>query len=161
MQSKTHKRRRRWKMFDPIIGGAVSAAIGALAYAGTALLIEQRHDKAKRLLIVDELIAETQENLVIAKSPSAREMWWMVPYKLEAYHAYKGQLFFLPEKVRTKLADIAFIVEGVNTGIRVHQLRAAFGQPVIEKRVETPSYLIEWLNFCDSELRSWQQKHKP
>jgi hypothetical protein len=147
-------------MFDLIIGGAVSAVIGALAYAGTAFLIEQRRDKARRLLIVGELIAETQENLVIAKSPLARKMWWMVPYKLEAYHAYKGQLSFLPEKVRTKLADIAFIVEGVNTGIRVHQLRVASGQPVIEKRIETPSYLIECLNFCDNKLRSWQRKHK-
>ena len=147
-------------MVDPIIGGAVSAVIGALAYAGTAFFIERQRDKAKRLLIVDELIAETQENQIVAKSSVAREMWWMVPYKLETYHAYKGQILFLPKKVLTKLAAVAFLVEGVNTGIRVHQLRVAFGQPVIEEHIETPSYLIEWLNFCDSELRKWRQKHK-
>ena len=146
-------------MFDPIIGGGISAAIGALAYAGVAFWIELRRDKVKRLLIVDELIVETQENLVIAKSPLAREMWWMVPYKLDAYQASKGQLFFLPREVRVKLAAIAFRVEGVNTGIRVHQLRVAFGQPVIEKRIETPPDLVEQMESCNKELRKWREKH--
>lgn len=146
-------------MFDPIIGGGISAVIGALAYAGVAFWIELKRNKVQRLLIVDELIVETQENLVIAKSPVTRKMWWMVPYKLEAYQAHKGQLFFLPKEVRVRLSAIALLVEGVNTGIRVFQLRAAFGQPVEEKPIDNPQELVGHMEFCSKELIKWRKQH--
>ena len=146
-------------MFDPLIGGGISAVIGALAYAGIAFWIELKRTKVQRLLIVDELIVETQENLVIAKSPVARKMWWMVPYKLEAYKAYKGQLFFLPKDIRVRISAIAFLVEGVNTGISVFQLRAAFGQPVEEKPIDTPKELVGHMEFCNKELIRWRKQH--
>lgn len=146
-------------MIDTLIGGAIAAVTGALAGFSTALWLERRRDKAKRMLIVDELIAETEQNLVICKSPTAREMWWMVPYKLDAYQTYKGQLFFLPREIRANLAAAAFILEGANTGIRVHQLRAAYGQPVIEKPIESPKELITHLEFCNKELQKWRKEH--
>ena len=146
-------------MIDTVIGGAVAAVIGALTGFGTASWLERRRYKAQRMLIVDELIAETEQNLVICKSPTARKMWWMVIYKLDAYQAYKGQLFFLPKEVRDNLTAVAFILEGCNTGIRVHQLRAAFGQPVIEQPIESPNQLIAQLEFCNKELQKWRKEH--
>ncbi len=147
-------------MIETIIGGAIAAVIGAISGLTIAVLMEWRHDRARRFLIVDELIAETQANLVIAKHPVARSMWWMVPYKLETYQAYKGQIFFLPKDIRVNLAALAFLLEGVNTGIRVHQLRAAFGQPVIEKPIETPADILDKMGFCDRELRNWRKQDK-
>ena len=146
-------------MIDTIVGGAIAAVIGALAGFSTALWLERHRGKAKRMLIVDELIAETEQNLVICKSPTARQMWWMVTYKLDAYQAFKGQLFFLPKEVRANLAAVAFILEGANTGIRVHQLRAAYGQPVIEKPIESSKELIAHLEFCSKELQKWRKEH--
>lgn len=148
-------------MIDTIIGGAIAAVIGALAGFGTALRLERKREKSRQIHIVDELIAEIDENLVIGKSRVAREMWWMVIYKLGAYQAYKGQLFFLPKEIRTNLASVAFTLEGVNTGIEVHRLRAAFGQPVIEKPIETPHELIAQLEFCKKELQRWREEHVP
>lgn len=145
-------------MINTLIGGAIAAVMGALAGFSTSFWMDRRREKAKRNLIVDELIAEVEENLVISKSPVAREMWWMVSYKLNAYQAYKGQLFFLPKEIRTNLAAAAFTLEGTNTGITTHRLRAAFGQPVIEMPIETPEELLNQLEFCKRELIKWRKE---
>ena len=70
-----------------------------------------------------------------------------------------ANLFFLSKEVRVNLAAAAFILEGANTGIRVHQLRAAYGQPVIEKPIESPKELITQLEFCNKELQKWRKEH--
>jgi len=146
-------------MTDAIIGGAIAAVIGAVCYAITGLWLERRRENARRLAIVDALIIETEENLKICTHPVAREMWWMAPYKLEAYHAYKGQIFFLPEDVRSRLADAVFVLEGANIGIQVHLSRAAFGQPVNEEPIPPAKELIEMLEFVNEELRKCRKEH--
>lgn len=146
-------------MTDAIIGGAIAAVIGAVGYAIVGLWLEYRREKAQRLTIVEALLTETVENLTICTHPMAREMWWFAPYKLEAYHAHKSKLFFLPEDVRIRLADAVFIMDGCNIGIQVHQLRVAYGQSIEEKPVPPYAPLIEHLEFVDKELRKWRKEH--
>lgn len=146
-------------MIDTIIGGAIAALMGIVGYIIAGLLLEDRREKAQKLTIVNALIIETAENLTISTNPAAREMWWFAPYKLEAYHAYKGQLFFLSEDVRAHLADAVFIMDGCNIGIQVHQLRVAYGQAIVEETVPPYAPLIEHLEFVDKELRKWREEH--
>lgn len=146
-------------MTDALIGGAIAAVIGAVGYAIIGLWLERRREKAQQLTIIDSLITETEENLIVCQNPVAREMWWLAPYKLEAYRAYKGQLSFLAEDLRIRLAMAAFHMEGCNIGIQVHQLRVAYGQPVIENPIPPFELLIKDLEFIKEELRKWRKEH--
>ena len=133
--------------------------IGAVGYAITHLLLERHRGKAQRLTIVDALLTETVENLAICTSPNIREMWWLAPFKLEAYRAYKGQLWFLPTKVLTQLIATVIVLEGCNIIIQVYQSREGFGQPVDKKPTPIPEYLIKQLEFVKEELTTWKKEH--
>jgi len=146
-------------MIDAIIGGAIAAVIGAVAYAVTGLWLERRHEKAQRLTMIDALITETAENLTICKTPVTREKWWAAPYKLEAYHTYKGQFDFLPEDVRIQLVDATFFMESCNNIIQMLQLRVALGQPIGKELTPPAPVLIEHLEFVNEELLKWRAKH--
>jgi len=146
-------------MNDAIIGGAIAAVMGAVGYAIVGLFLERRREKAQKLTIVDALIIETAENLTICTSPKIREMWWLAPFKLEAYQTYKGQIFFLSEKVRLQLVAAVLVMEGCNVIIQTRLSREGFGQPVDEKPTPIPEYLIKQLEFVNEELRKWRGKH--
>jgi hypothetical protein len=146
-------------MVEPIIGGAISASIGAAVYAGIALWQERRREKLRELHVVEDLIAELEDNLKIATSPAARAMWWMVPYKIDAYQSNKGSFSFLPLSLRATLRDLNLLLEGVNTGIRVHQLATAYGRPTIEHPIETPPDVVKTIAYCIAELRKWRESN--
>jgi hypothetical protein len=133
--------------------------LGAAGGAITALLLELRREKAQRLTIVDALIIETGENLVICKSDTIREMWFTAPHRLEAYHAYKGQLLFLPEDVRFGLIAAALNMDSYNIGMQTYVSKAAIGVLANEKPIPPPQALIEQLEFVNKELRKWREKH--
>jgi len=135
-------------MIDTIIGGVI-----------TGLLLERRREKAQRLSIVEAILTETVENLTICNSPKMREMWWLSPFKLEAYHAYKGQLLFLSPKVIGQLIAAALFMEGENIIIQTHQSREGFGQPVDKEPKPIPEYLTKQLEFVKDELIKWRKKH--
>jgi len=143
-------------MTNAIIGGAIAAVMGAV----TALCIERYREKARQLAIVEALIIETAENLTICKTPITRKMWWWAPYKLGAYHAYKGQFFFLSEEVRIQLTAAAFTMEGANTGMQIHVSRVPYTRLVKEKPLPLAPQLIEQLEFVNEELRKWRWKHR-
>ena len=146
-------------MTDTIIGGAIAAVIGAACYAIIGLLQEHRREKVQRLAIVDTLIAEIEWNLKICKSPVGREMWWFESYKLEAYHAYKGQLFFLHEDVRSRLGHALRTLEGINIGSQTHLSQVGFGKQVVAKPIQIPKELIKDLEFAKEELQKWRDEH--
>jgi len=146
-------------MTDAIIGGAIAAVIGALGYAIVGLWLEHRREKAKQLAIVDALIIETVENLTICTTLIARKMWWWAPFKLETYHTYKGQFFFLPQKVVIKLVETAFSMEGANIGMQIHVSRVDYKQLVKEKPLEPVPELIKELKFVNKELQKWRAEH--
>lgn len=146
-------------MTDTIIGGAIAAVLGAAGYAIIGIWQEHRREKARRLAIVDALIADIVENLSKCMSPATRQMWWLAPYKLEAYHAHKGQLQFLREDVRVRLVRLAIILEGANIAIHVHLSRIGFGQKVNEEPVQVPEELIADLESANKELRRWRAEH--
>jgi hypothetical protein len=146
-------------MNDAIIGGAIAAVIGAVSGAITSLCQERRREKVQRLAIVDALIAEIEWNLKICKSPVGSEMWWFESYKLEAYHAYKGQLFFLHEDVRGRLGHAVRTLEGINIGARTHLSQVGFGKQVVEKPLRIPEGLIKDLESANEELRNWRTEH--
>ena len=146
-------------MTDAIIGGAIAAAIGAVCYAGVGLWLEHRREKVQRLTIVDTLLAEIVENLTICQSPKIREMWWLAPFKIDAYRAYKGRLFFLPRAPLTKLIASVIILEGCNIMIQTRQSRESFVQPVDDKPEPIAEYLIKDLEFVKDELLKWKRKH--
>lgn len=133
--------------------------IGAVGYVIAILLLERRHEKAQQLTIVDALIIETAENLTICEDPTARKMWPMTPYKLEAYHAYKGQILFLPVDVRMKLAAAVFHMEGGNIAVQMQQLYVVFGPTISEKSMPPPEQLIDALKSANNELQKWREKH--
>jgi hypothetical protein len=146
-------------MTDAIIGGAIAAVLGAVGGAITGLLLERRREKAQRLTIVDALITETNENLKSCKTIGEGQLWWAITFKLKAYDAYKGQLFFLPKDVRVKLADAVFVLEQKNTICQIMQQAASFGQNFETKPMPTAHELIEHLEFVDKELRKWRKEH--
>lgn len=146
-------------MIDTLIGGAIAAVIGAVGYAITDFWVERRREKAQQLTIVNALIVETEENLIICKDHTTREMRWLSSYKLEAYGTYKGQLFFLPIVVPTHLIVAANEMEETNTSIQLYLARKASGQPVVEKAVPDPEYLIEHLEIVSKGLRTWKAEH--
>lgn len=146
-------------MTAAIIGGAIAAVIGAVFYFVAGLWQERRHEKARRLTIVDSLSVETLENLVICKSPEIRTIWWTASYKLEAYRAYKGELLFLSEDVIGHLIAAAFMMEGHNVGIQTYLSRIGSGENVGGQPLPLPQELIEHLEFVDQELRKWAEKH--
>jgi hypothetical protein len=133
--------------------------IGIVGGVITGLLLERRREKAKRLTIVDALIVETAENLTIYKSPEIRKIWWTAPYKLEAYRAYKGQIFFLPRDVTTKLIASMLSLEGCNIDIQKHLSQVASGQPANAFHLKPTKAVIEGLEFVDEELRKWREEH--
>jgi len=147
-------------MINTLIGGAISAVFGALSYAAVAWLVELRRGKINQQHIVNDLIVEIRQNLMIQQNPSSQKMWWMVPYKLEAYRAHKGQVVFLPREFCNRLMAIAFHIEGINTAIRVHQLGVAFGQSFPEESIEANEELIQQMEFCVQELQKWQEQDK-
>jgi hypothetical protein len=146
-------------MNDAIIGGAIAAAIGIVGGAITGVWLEHRREKAKRLAIVEAILTETVENLTICGSPKMRKMWWLSPFKLEAYHAYKGQILFLPRAILTQLITAALVMEGENIVIQTHQSREGFGQPVDKEPKPIPEYLTKQLEFVKDELIRWRKKH--
>jgi len=146
-------------MIGTIIGGAIAALIGAVGYAIIGLWLEHRREKAKQLAIVNALIVETAENLMVCKSPRIREMWWLSPFRLEAYHAYKGQLSFLPKKVCTQLVAAAIVMGGENVVIQMHQSREVRIEALDRTPKPIPDYLIKQLEFVNKELRKWRAEH--
>jgi len=146
-------------MTDAIIGGAIAAVIGALAYGGVALLLEHRREKAKQLAIVDALIIEISENLVTCTSPITREMWWWTRFRLETYNAYKGQIFFLPKEVRIQLVNTAFLMDGANIGMQIYVSKVDYKQLVKEKPLPLAPELIKQLKFVNKELHKWKAEH--
>lgn len=146
-------------MSAAIIGGAIAGVLGAAGGAITGLLLEHHREKVRQLAIVNALIIETAENLTICTSPKAREMWWWAPFKLEAYHAYKGQFLFLPKKVRIQLISTAFLMEGVNIGMQIHVSKVDYGQLVKEKPLPPAPELIKELKFVNKELHKWRTEN--
>jgi hypothetical protein len=146
-------------MIDAIIGGAIAAVIGAVCYAIVALLLEHRREKAKQLAIVEALIIETAENLVTCKNTATSELWWLASFQLDAYHAYKGQFFFLPEEVSIQLAAAVHCMEGLDIIIRAYQSREAFKRHVSKETMPPAPLLIEQLEFVNNALRKWRWKH--
>ena len=146
-------------MSDAIIGGAIAAVIGGVCYAIVGLWLEHRREKARQLAIVDALIIETAENLTICTTPITRKMWWWAPFKLEAYHTYKGQFFFLPQKVFIKLVETSFSMEGANIGMQIHVSRVDYKQLVKEQPLTPAPELIKDLKFVNKELQKWRAEH--
>ena len=147
-------------MIGTIIGGAIAAVIGAVGYAIIGLSLEHRREKAKQLAIVDALITETADNMTLYKTPPARECWWLSEYRLEAYCAYKSQMFFLPEDVRMKLVPLTFFMEGCNISIQMRRSQATFGPPIGEEPIPPPPQLYEQLKSVNEELRKWRWEHR-
>ena len=146
-------------MSDAIIGGAIAAVIGAVGYAIVGLWLERRREKAQQLAIVEALIIDTAENLRSCKGLQKLELWWATSFKLEAYDAYKGQLFFLPEDVRVELAKAVSAMEDCNIINQIMRQAAAFGQNFDTKPMPTPKELIKHLEFVNKELREWRAEH--
>ncbi len=146
---------------DTIVGGAIAAVIGALAGLGTSLLLNYLNKKKERALVVNDLLVEIEANLKICSDPASAKMWWMVPFKIEAYNSYKGKITFLPEEVRKTLGDIVHTVEGINTAIQVQLWRSGSGvaEPHEFRPIKHPDYLEQQLTFCRDELQKWQKQH--
>lgn len=146
-------------MSDAIIGGAIAAVIGAGGYTVIGLLLECRREKAQRLVIVNALITETEENLTICETFLGQKMWWLASYRLGAYHAYKGQLPFLHTELRVKLVGAALIMETCNSIIQTVQLKEGSGQSVDKKAMPRQGKLIEQLEFVNKGLHKWKAEH--
>jgi hypothetical protein len=146
-------------MNDAIIGGAIAAVIGVVGYAIVGLWLECYHEKNHQRTIVYELINETVENLTICANAERRKKPWLTPYRLDAWHAYKGQLFFLPEDVIARLASSAFAMQVFNTIIQAFQSKASIVQLFDEEPSLSSEYLIEQLEFVDKGLRKWRREH--
>jgi hypothetical protein len=145
-------------MTDAMIGGAIAAVIGAVGYAIVGLWLEHRREKAQRLTIVEALLTETVENLTICGSPKMRKMWWLSPFKLEAYHAYKGQILFLPRAILTQLIAAALVMEGENVVIQIHQSREVHIEALDRTPKPIPEYLTKQLEFVKDELIKWRKQ---
>ena len=143
-----------------MIGGAIAAVMGAVSYAITGLWLERRREKAQQLAIVDALIIETAENMTLYETPAARESWWLSEYRLEAYHAYKSQIFFLPEDVRMKLVPLTFFMEGCNIAVQMRRSQVASGQLIGGEPIPPPPQLFEQLKSVNEELRKWRWEHR-
>jgi len=144
---------------NEIIGGAIAAVIGAVGYAIVGLYLEHRRDKAKRLTIVDALITETEENLTICETYIGQEKWCLSPYRLEAYHAYKGELFFLPEQLRVSLVGTALIMETCNGVIQTVRLKEGSGQSFDKEAIPPQEQFNERLKSILKELQGWKTGH--
>lgn len=144
---------------ETIIGGAIAGTIGL-----AIVFIQKRlNEKREQSLIVSELLIEVKENLKICIDPAIRELWWTVKYKTEAYDKYKGKLSFLSEEIRNNLAEIAYLVEPVNSSVDVHRLMSALQThyfPSAFQPIPTFKPLERLLRFCKRELEKWQEKHK-
>ena len=143
-------------MNEAIIGGAIAAVIGTLAYGGVALWQERRRERAQQLAIVEALIIETAENLVTLKNTTTSELWWLASFVLDAYHTYKGQFFFLPEAVSIQLASAVGNMRGLNVIIEDYRLRVGLGRTAGKKGMPPAKELIEQLEFMNNELRKWR-----
>jgi hypothetical protein len=146
-------------MTNAIIGGAIAAVLGAVGGAATGLLLERRREKARKLAIVEALLTEIAANLTICGSPRVREMWWLPAFRLQAYHAYEGQLLFLPTAALSRLVSAALVMEGENIIIQMRQSREGFGLPVDKESKPIPEYLTKQLEFVKDELIKWRNKH--
>lgn len=145
-------------MSDAIIGGAIAAAVGAVCYAIVGLWLEHRREESQQLKIVSALIVETVENLITWRGSEKRELWWTSLFKLEAYDAYKSELFFLHEDVRLNLADAVFRMRDSNTIGQIIQQAAAFGHDLNVGSMPTP-LTVKQLEFVNKELQKWRAKH--
>ena len=146
-------------MNDAIIGGVIAAGAGAAFGIITSLCLERRREKARKLTIVEALLTEIAENLTICGSPRVREMWWLPAFRLQAYHAYEGQLLFLPTAALSRLISAALVMEGENIIIQMRQSREGFGLPVDKVPKPIPKYLTNELEFVKDELIKWRNKH--
>ena len=146
-------------MNEAIIGGAIAAVIGAVGYAVVGLWLERRREKARQWTIVDSLSVEVFENLIICKSLEIRTAWWGASYKLEVYHAHKGELLFLSEAVISRLIAAVFMMEGHNVGIQIRRSRMGSGESVSGQPLPLPQGLVEHLEFVEQALRDWTEKH--
>ena len=145
-------------MNDAIIGGAIAAVLGAVGGTITGLLLERRREKARRLTIVDSLIAETVENLIICETFIGQQTWWLAPYRLDAYHAYKGQLFFLSKDVRSNIVGAALIME-ICSNVMQRALLQEGAESVGKSPIPPQEKLIEQLEAIHEELLKWRAKH--
>jgi len=146
-------------MNDAIIGGAIAAVLGATGGAITAILLERRREKKQQLRIVNALIVDVKQNLRICKELKENALWWTSIFNLEAYDAYKGQLSFLREDVRVKLAGAVFDMKNRNTTSQIMQQAAAVGHNFDMKPIPTPKNLIGQLELVNAELRKWRHEH--
>jgi uncharacterized membrane protein YbaN (DUF454 family) len=146
-------------MNDAIIGGVIAAAAGAVFGIVTSLCLERRREKAKRLTVVEAILTETVENLKICKSPKMRKKWWLSSFKLEAYHAYKGQILFLPLEVVRQLVAAAIALEAENVVVQMHQSRHIHVEGLDRKSKSLPEDLTKQLEFVKDELIKWRAKN--
>jgi hypothetical protein len=145
-------------MSDALIGGAIAAVIGGIAYAIVGLLLERRHERAQKLAIVEALIIETAENLAIYENFTKQKGWWLRPYVVDAYRAYKGHLFFLDKRVRGNIIGAALAMEVCNNVVHRALLRKdaeSVGKSPIPRQKE----LIEQLKSINEELQKWRDEH--
>jgi hypothetical protein len=146
-------------MNDAIIGGAIAAAMGAVAYVYVGVFQDWRREKARQREIVDALITETQENLAIWQTGLGREMWCIVRFRTDAYRAHKGQLSFLPDDVRANLIGAAITMDTCNTITQTMQLQEGFSQHVDKKPIPPVEPLIAQLELVHKALAEWRRKH--
>lgn len=148
-------------MSEVIVGGAIAAVIGAAAGLAASFLLTYLKNKKEQTIIVSEPIVEVKENLVICTDPSIRKLWWTVKYKTDAYNKHKGEIGFLPEAIRTELANIAYLVEPINSSVDVHRLQSAFKthtSPLAFRPQPKFEPLEKSLIFCRDGLESWPKK---
>lgn len=144
---------------ETIVGGAIAGSIGLAVF----FIQKYLNEKKEQSIIVSELLIEVKGNLKINTDPAIRELWWTVKYKTEAYNKYKGKLSFLSEEIRNHLAEIAYLVEPVNSSVDVHRLSSALkthGSPSAFLPIPTFPPLQRALQFCQCELERWQMKHR-
>jgi len=145
-------------MIGTIIGGAIAAVTGALGYAIGALLLERCRERARRLRIVDALIVEIVENLIIWKRPEEGLLWWTSSFRLEAYEAYKSEIFFLNDDIRFTLADAVFRMRDSNTTGQMIQRATTFGHDLTVDPM--PAKLtVEQLESVLKGLKEWKVEH--
>jgi hypothetical protein len=143
---------------ETIIGGAIAGIIGL----SIVFIQKYLNEKREQSIIVRELLTEVKENIRINTDPAIRTLWWTVKYKTEVYNKHKGKLGFLSEEIRNHLAEIAYLVEPINSSVDVHRLSSALkthGSPSAFLPIPAFPPLQTSLQLCQGELERWQIKH--
>jgi hypothetical protein len=146
-------------MIDTIIGGAIAAVMGGVAYGGVALWQERHRENARRLAIVEALAQEMAENMVIYESVSSGDLWWLASFVLDAYDTYKGQEYFLPDNVTMTLGAAVGTMRGLNAVIEDYRSRHGLGKTPTKNPIPVTKNLFGQLELMYFELNMWREKH--